>query len=242
MDNISRNPYPEAVLEIIRRGGLILDNGAGYPLEKFNFNNVIQLEITKYPTTDVIGDGEWLPFKSNTFDAVISCSVLEHVKNPFAYVAEINRVLKPGGEVYLDSAFLQPVHAYPSHYFNTTLMALQMLFQDFEGNASVGPHQMPLFALRWVLNSYANGFQRPEDQDKFLQMKVSDILGTLNNDDINFFNALRPDVITRLAAGVNFRGFKSKLTAERNLKRAVRCYKENGALYTCKRIIKFLTS
>ena len=38
-----------------------------------------------------------IPFDERTFDAVISSSVLEHVKNLDEAVAEMYRVLKPGG-------------------------------------------------------------------------------------------------------------------------------------------------
>jgi ubiquinone/menaquinone biosynthesis C-methylase UbiE len=37
------------------------------------------------------------PFADRMFDAIISCSVLEHVKNLSEAVAEMHRVLKPGG-------------------------------------------------------------------------------------------------------------------------------------------------
>jgi SAM-dependent methyltransferase len=38
-----------------------------------------------------------LPFKDETFDIVLSTSVLEHARNPHEYLGEIWRVLKPGG-------------------------------------------------------------------------------------------------------------------------------------------------
>ena len=38
-----------------------------------------------------------LPFADNRFDLVFSKSVLEHIHKPRQYLAEIYRVLKPGG-------------------------------------------------------------------------------------------------------------------------------------------------
>ena len=38
-----------------------------------------------------------LPFDAETFDVVLSTSVLEHARNPDEYLLEIRRVLKPGG-------------------------------------------------------------------------------------------------------------------------------------------------
>ncbi|MDP3383468.1 MAG: class I SAM-dependent methyltransferase, partial [Phenylobacterium sp.] len=43
------------------------------------------------------GDAYRLPFADGTFDAVICSEVLEHLDNYFAALAEIRRVLKPGG-------------------------------------------------------------------------------------------------------------------------------------------------
>lgn len=44
-----------------------------------------------------VSTGEVLPFPDDGFDAVLCTEVLEHVSNPAAVVAEIGRVLRPGG-------------------------------------------------------------------------------------------------------------------------------------------------
>jgi len=46
-------------------------------------------------------DNEKLPFKDNTFDAAISNHVFEHVPNQTLHLAEIHRVLKKHGILYL---------------------------------------------------------------------------------------------------------------------------------------------
>ncbi|MBE9100230.1 bifunctional 2-polyprenyl-6-hydroxyphenol methylase/3-demethylubiquinol 3-O-methyltransferase UbiG [Vacuolonema iberomarrocanum] len=43
------------------------------------------------------GLAEQLPFESGQFDVVVCVDVLEHVENPKQAIAEISRVLKPGG-------------------------------------------------------------------------------------------------------------------------------------------------
>lgn len=43
------------------------------------------------------GDATMLPFPDNTFDRVIASEVLEHVPDDHAALAELSRVLKPGG-------------------------------------------------------------------------------------------------------------------------------------------------
>jgi SAM-dependent methyltransferase len=42
-----------------------------------------------------------LPFRDGTFDAVLSCGVLEHVQDPDGSLDELRRVLRPGGRLYV---------------------------------------------------------------------------------------------------------------------------------------------
>ncbi|HEY7773846.1 MAG TPA: class I SAM-dependent methyltransferase [Marinagarivorans sp.] len=49
------------------------------------------------PISYACGDGTRLPFNSETFDTVICSEVLEHIHDYSAMLAEVQRVLKPGG-------------------------------------------------------------------------------------------------------------------------------------------------
>ncbi len=46
--------------------------------------------------------GEQLPFQSASFDFVACCNVLDHTSNPDVVLAEIYRVLRPGGTFFFD--------------------------------------------------------------------------------------------------------------------------------------------
>lgn len=46
-------------------------------------------------------DGARIPTEDNRWDAVVSFQVIEHVPDPSAYLREIHRVLKPGGEALI---------------------------------------------------------------------------------------------------------------------------------------------
>jgi|TARA_B100000315_G_scaffold259930_1_gene318170 SAM-dependent methyltransferase len=157
------------------RDGLILDCGSGFPMQ--DYSNVINLEIEKYKNTDVISVGEVLPFLSDSFDAVFSFSVLEHVKDPFKSADELVRVLKPGGTVYFSVPFLQPVHAYPHHYFNMTSQGLRSLVEGeieiISSGIPVSGH--PLFAVSWILNTWVNGLP-PDSREEFEKKSISDFL------------------------------------------------------------------
>ncbi len=174
--NISSNAYDKTPLEIIDQysDGLILDCGAGFRTEYYK--NIVNYEIVPYPTTDVLGFAEDLPFQDNSFDAVFSFAVLEHVKYPFQAASEICRVLKPGGTLAVGTAFLQPMHGYPHHYFNMTHLGLQALFQDeIEIDQQfVNQGTSPIASLCWFLQEWMKDL--PQDARKeFAKMRIGDI-------------------------------------------------------------------
>lgn len=157
------------------RDGLVLDCGAGS--RPVYYENVVNFEIVDYPSTDVLGVGEALPFVDDAFDAVISVAVLEHVRDPFQCAREIARVLKPGGRLYCCMPFLQPYHGYPHHYFNATAQGLRRLFSDTLAveDVRVIESTHPIWALQWILSSWANGLPATE-RKAFEAMTVKDLL------------------------------------------------------------------
>lgn len=62
---------------------------------------------------DVYYDGKTIPFDKNHFDAVFSSEVFEHVFNIEEVLAEIHRVLKPGGRLLITCPFAWPEHEVP---------------------------------------------------------------------------------------------------------------------------------
>lgn len=49
----------------------------------------------------VTGHAERIPFPDRSFDSVVSANVLHHMKRPYRILAEILRVIKPGGKIVL---------------------------------------------------------------------------------------------------------------------------------------------
>ena len=56
-------------------------------------------------------DGERLPFGDAEFDLVWCKQVLEHVENPRALLADVARVLRPGGALIGSTSQLEPFHS-----------------------------------------------------------------------------------------------------------------------------------
>jgi SAM-dependent methyltransferase len=175
-ENVSDNGYDDRVTAAIEAnpGKLFLDAGAG--LKYRNYENVVHFEIVDYPSTDVLGVGEKLPFVNDSFDFVLSAVVLEHVKDPFACAREMVRVLRPGGELFCAAPFLQPRHGYPNHYYNMTREGLINLFDGLVVRAADVPNYLhPMAAITWILRCYAIGLP-PELRGEFTAMKVEDVL------------------------------------------------------------------
>ncbi|MGF6923390.1 class I SAM-dependent methyltransferase [Paraburkholderia sp. 40] len=201
-DVISSNEYDDDVLALIdkHQDGLVLDCGAGS--RSTYYQNVVNFEIAAYPSTDVRGVGEKLPFKDHSFDAVVSVAVLEHVKDPWACANEILRVLKPGGDLMVCVPFLQPLHGYPHHYYNMSGQGLRNLFGDaIEVRRHEVPYSVtPIWTLTWILQSWADGL-RGSTLDEFKKMRVSDFLdGALPHIDKHFVTELSQEKNMELAS------------------------------------------
>ncbi|WP_158554759.1 class I SAM-dependent methyltransferase [Methylovirgula sp. 4M-Z18] len=176
--HVSSNPYEELALDLIRRitdaGGWVLDCGAGSRPSRMP--RVVNLEIERYFSTDVLALGENLPFQDGVFDGVVSLATLEHVRDPFTCARELVRVVKPGGEVVCSVPFLQPVHGYPDHYYNMTRNGLINLFEDVAAivDCSTPPNGHPIFAVQWILHEYLDGLPIAQ-RDRFGRMTIAEV-------------------------------------------------------------------
>ncbi len=75
-------------------------------------------------------DGRRFPFVDCSFDAVLCNQVLEHVFNPHEFVAEMHRVLKPGGRLVLTVPFVWDEHEQPFDYARYSSFGLRALFEE----------------------------------------------------------------------------------------------------------------
>jgi hypothetical protein len=173
--DISAHGYGEDIHQFLRTlppGAFVLDAGAGFRHDPVK--NVVNMEIYDYPSTDVLAIGQDLPFKDNVFDALLSLAVLEHVDDPFRCAAELIRVLKPGGAIYVEYPFLQAEHGYPSHYFNATRFGVRKLFEPLSLEW-MEPHSHPVLTIEQLLGAYAYALPEPV-RSKFLGMSIGDFL------------------------------------------------------------------
>jgi SAM-dependent methyltransferase len=196
-DNISSWGLDPIASRIIHNyaDGLVLDAGSGF--KSTVYEHVVNLEVVGYPSTDVLGVGEHLPFANRSFDAVLSMNVLEHVRDPFRCATELARVVRPGGKLYASAPFLQPYHGYPHHYYNMTASGLENLFAGAftVDQLDVPASAIPIWALSWFLNSYVAGL--PADvADRFRKLSVEELMAPAED-------YLKRDFVTELRASTN---------------------------------------
>lgn len=185
LDEISANP-----------GKRYLDLGCGF--RPALYSNCLYVEVYPSLTADVIVPPTCAyPFRSESFDAIGCFAVLEHVTDPWAVVAEIHRMLRPDGRCFIDWPFLQPVHGYPSHYYNATRHGLERMFADkFEIEVCrTEPFQMPDFTISWVLGKFVHDLPA-EKQAMIKGMTVGDLLAQPPNGD--FWRAILTGLPDRL--------------------------------------------
>lgn len=73
-------------------------------------------------------DGINIPFPDNYFDLIYCKQVFEHVKYPRDLLADVKRVLKPGGYFIGSTSYLEPFHSYS--YWNYTPYGFSVLIEE----------------------------------------------------------------------------------------------------------------
>jgi ubiquinone/menaquinone biosynthesis C-methylase UbiE len=148
----SRADQPPVVLEI---GGGTRGHGSDV-LRASTDVQVVTFDVYASPCVDFVADAHEIPFPDGSVDAVWIQAVLEHVVDPARVVAEIERVLVPGGLVYAETPFMQQVHEGAHDYTRFTHSGHRWLFREFDeivSGAVGGAGTSLLWALRYFVRT-----------------------------------------------------------------------------------------
>lgn len=119
-----------------RRGMLVLDAGAGkspyrklFRHARYEAADFAQLD-TDYGPLDYVCDITDIPVEDGRFDRVVFNQVLEHLPEPTRALAELHRVLKPGGRIFCSVPLFYAEHQQPYDYYRYTQFALKRVFEE----------------------------------------------------------------------------------------------------------------
>lgn len=144
---IQRAPIADAVAAwaaALPAGTCVLDAGAGEAPYRPLFAHCGYV-TQDWPGTvhegargaDVVADLHDLPITDGSVDAVLCTEVLEHVAEPDRVLAELARILRPGGSVLITVPFVGGLHEEPHDHYRYTSHGLRGLlgragFTDIE--------------------------------------------------------------------------------------------------------------
>ena len=81
--------------------------------------------------TDLIADVQAMPeVAGDSMDTILCTQVLEHLPRPWDALAEIARVLRPGGHLILSVPHLSAIHEAPGDFYRYTRYGLESLLGD----------------------------------------------------------------------------------------------------------------
>ncbi len=117
--------------------GLVLDAGAG----RGTWSKTALKTASAYESIDLASRGDHRPtwtgdiaampeVPNDQYDTVVCQQVLEHVPRPWRVLAELHRVMKPGGTLLLSVPHLSRRHELPHDYFRYTQDGLASLLAD----------------------------------------------------------------------------------------------------------------
>jgi SAM-dependent methyltransferase len=124
--------FVQAAAAATAPGARVLDVGAGNApyRELFAHAEYLTSDWTASPhdgarRADVVGSAEALPVGDGEFDVVLCTQVLEHVAEPRDVLAELHRILRPGGRLHLTAPLVWELHELPHDYYRYTAPGLE---------------------------------------------------------------------------------------------------------------------
>jgi hypothetical protein len=109
-------------------------SGTVYKTRFPSIGKYVGADITDGPNVDVVADAHTLSKTiTDKFDYAFSVSTFEHLAMPWVAAYELNKVMKLGGLIYMQSHPTYPLHEVPWDFFRFSTSAWGSLFNRFTG-------------------------------------------------------------------------------------------------------------
>lgn len=167
--NLARGKTLKAIEAHLRRLGspIVLVVGAGRQKQDLAsaFSGIRGLrlvctDIAPDADADIYCDAHELPFLDDSFDALITTAVLEHVMYPERVAGELHRVLKMDGVIYSEFPFMQQVHEGAFDFSRMTLSGHRRLlnrFAEIDAGIVAGPGTALVWSIEYFLLAFVRG-------------------------------------------------------------------------------------
>ena len=152
----------------------VLDIGGRYqpyrPLLQDRVQQYVAIDVVATLLVNVVGKGESLPFRANTFDLVIATGVFEYFPRPHLAAEQVHDVLKPGGVLLMSVGAVSPRFVEDEHwrFMRSGLRSILAPFSQVE----IVPEVFSLGGFCRLINSGLNIFARYEIVRRLLQLTV----------------------------------------------------------------------
>ncbi|MEZ2406112.1 class I SAM-dependent methyltransferase [Bosea sp. RCC_152_1] len=214
VDHVSNAIDPTIWNWMMECDGPVLFLGAG--ATDVRADHIVEVEYNLFRNTDIIADAHFLPLKNNSFKAAVALNVFEHLSDPARAAEEIKRVLQPNGEVLIHTAFMQPLHEAPHHYYNATEFGVRNWFKGYESvEASVTANFNPAYGVSWLMNELLIGVENSLGADARHQLErmtlneVSAFWSTRQESSFSRILTSMPETdVRKFAAGFQLRARK----------------------------------
>jgi SAM-dependent methyltransferase len=140
--NISHLKWEQYLLDHFdKEGTKVLEIGSrnvtGSPYgQRFSRAEYIGFDFYEGDNVDVVGDAHRLSSyfgPEEKFDLIFSAAVFEHLHMPWVVAEEINKLLKVGGYIFVETHFAFAAHERPWNFFQFSDMGLRALFSEALG-------------------------------------------------------------------------------------------------------------
>ena len=185
-----KTPEFRRVLDIGGRDRSQIDRRKDFPT-----NEVIVLDLLPGTNVDIVCDAHNLSnhLPPGSFDAIQSTSVFEHLLMPWKVVLEMNRVLRPGGLVYVHTHQALGMHDIPCDFWRFSADAWAALFNDKTGFEIIDramSHETFLIPHFWRIDK--------RDAERAAGFETSIVLARKISDPVLSWD-VRPDEISNAA-------------------------------------------